>query len=193
MNAPKSQPLRRHLSAALPVFLLLIAVTAPLHAHHLPPGMEDIDEFEHSAALMAGLRHPLLGLDHWMMALAFGWLAAALRSSKAGLAAAALFAAGGFIGAQGIVLPGMDHSFAVAALIVGFALALQRKIPLIAASSFLAAAALVSGNAHGIAWPIESASISYLAGLMVTSLALALIGFTAQRLTQARLATPALA
>ena len=173
---------------------LLVVVTAPLHAHHLPPGMEDIDEFEHSAALMAGLRHPLLGFDHWMIAAAIGWVvAASLRSRKMGLSVAAAFAVGGLLGTQGVVLPGMGYSFAISMLVIGAVLLLQKKMPAVAMLGPIALAALLTGNAHGIAWPVGSAAGSYMAGIMMTSLGMAFVGFAAQRLTQSRLATPALA
>lgn len=195
MNPEKSpHPLRRRLPAWMASIALLLIVTAPLHAHHLPPGMEDIDEFEHSAALMAGLRHPTLGFDHWMVALAIGWVAAAsLRSRRVGLIAGAAFAAGGLMGTQGIVLLGCGYSFAIAVLALGAALAMQKRIPLLATLGLVGIAALLPGNAHGIAWPIGSAAVSYVVGVMATSLALASVGFAAQRLAQSRLATPALA
>ena len=43
-------------------------------AHHLPPGMEEVDEFGNET-LRSQIIHPFTGLDHWMLTLGVvSWL-----------------------------------------------------------------------------------------------------------------------
>ena len=50
-------------------------MAAPLAlAHHLPPGMEEVDEFGNET-LRSQIIHPFTGLDHWMLTLGIAsWL-----------------------------------------------------------------------------------------------------------------------
>ena len=63
-------------------------------AHHLPPGMEDVDEFA-DESLTAVVAHPFTGVHHWFAALAVGlmvWVLSRqpnrLRWAVSGMAAA---------------------------------------------------------------------------------------------------------
>ena len=58
------------LYSLLPAVFVLLAV--PVFAHHLPPGMEEVDEFSDSASFLMGINHPLSGLDHLLAALLTG-------------------------------------------------------------------------------------------------------------------------
>jgi hypothetical protein len=60
---------------------LFTSVLCP--AHHLPPGMEEIDEFAHQA-LPSALTHPPAGHDHWGTAFIVMGLLVAFRLMFAG-------------------------------------------------------------------------------------------------------------
>lgn len=167
------------LLSCLATVSLFLVTALPLHAHHLPPGMEDVDEFEDGAAFMAGLRHPLLGFDHWMLAAVVGVLVVAgVRRSSKGLLLPLLggVAIGAMLGVNAVVLPGVSMSF-VFALVVPLVLLTQRgKLPKSVQSGLIAFAALWQGNIHGLAWPLEAATGSYILGLMAMTAVLAFCG-----------------
>lgn len=176
---------RLNLTRLFASLLLFLITAAPLHAHHLPPGMEDVDEFDEGAAFMAGLRHPLLGMDHWLFAIIIGAVAAAGMTRFARLSPAASLLAGviggAALGLKGLVFPG--------ALIVGMAaLTVLLVMPgsrvhwMVLRLLLIGLAAFWQGNQHGIAWPLESGGVAYIAGLMVATTALAFIGAAMLRL-----------
>lgn len=173
--------------SCLTVVSLFLVTALPLHAHHLPPGMEDVDEFEDGAAFMAGLRHPLLGFDHWMLASVVGVLVVTgvCRSSK-GLLSSLLggVAVGATLGVNAVVLPSGSMSL-LFALAIPLLLLMQRgKLPISAQSGLIAFAALWQGNIHGLAWPLEAATGSYIFGLVATTAILAFCGGVVAKVAQ---------
>lgn len=156
-------------------FGLLCLGTTPLLAHHLPPGMEDVDEFEDDAAFMAGTRHVLLGSDHWLAALAVGAVAAlgATRTAKVTPAACFLIgiAGGAALGLRGVIL---NASFAL--LVTGLLAALNWPNARSRLSALKLAAvtmlALWQGNEHGVAWPLDTDTGWYVTGMLCMTVAL---------------------
>ncbi len=165
---------------ALAVLAFLLLASAPLHAHHLPPGMEDVDEFDVGAAFLAGARHPLLGMEHWFFAITAGALLAAASRKRAGRLASVLLAGlavGGWAGLQDVVFPG-----ASAAAWLAFAgpllwLAAGHRYYHVCLLAWLGLAALLQGNGHGLAWPLEAAGLPYMAGVLLTTAILAFAGW----------------
>lgn len=153
----------------------------PLHAHHLPPGMEDVDEFDDGAAFMTGIRHVLSGVDHWMFALIIGAIAITVmrkRDAKALLAALIVGAAlGAAIGVNQIVISGVQ--LGMLAALVAPAVILMAKDHLSGRGKALVVmiAALWQGNQHGLAWPLESASGYYTVGMLFALTAFAVCGY----------------
>lgn len=148
---------------------LLCLGSSQLLAHHLPPGMEDVDEFDDDVAFMAGTRHVLLGADHWLAALAVGAVTAigATRSSKTASAACFLFGtvAGAALGVQGVIL---DASLAL--LVTGLLAAMNWPNARARLSALKLAAitmlALWQGNDHGLAWPLDTDVGWYVSGML---------------------------
>ena len=166
--------------------LLLFLITAvPLHAHHLPPGMEDVDEFEEGAAFMAGLRHPLLGTDHWLFAIAVGVAATVGVSRFARVCPVASLLAGviggATLGLSDVIFPsalmaGMAVLMAVIVMLTSRMHWFVLKLILIGLVAFW------QGNQHGIAWPLESGGVEFVVGLLVTTITLAFGGAALLRL-----------
>jgi urease accessory protein len=163
-----SLPFTLRLTTRLLAFLGFIWLTsAHLHAHHLPPGMEDIDEFEEALAFTAGLRHPLLGMDHLFFAVSVGFLAASCmtKCSRRSLLIA-LFAGvlgGAVLGRQSIVLPSLPLVIMLPIMLLVFRERLPAKLGFI----LVGMAAIWQGNDHGIAWPFESGYMVYLTGMLM--------------------------
>jgi urease accessory protein len=166
----------------LTTFLLRTAVLplwAAGHAmaHHLPPGMEEADEFA-EPTFAAAVVHPFSGADHWLAALAVG-LSAWSWGKKTGLQSTGLFVlamAGGIVaGRAGFHLPMMETGLAVSVILGGCVVAGARWF---SAQAVLALAALTGawhGIAHGVEWP-ATASPLHASGLVLGS---ALIAFSA--------------
>ena len=139
MNTLSNTRLARYRSV-LPCALLFLAAGAS-HAH---PG--------HGAEIGGigwGFAHPFTGLDHLLAALAVGMLAALCR--RASLAAVFLAAGvlGGFAGAKMGAFLGLESALAISVLVLGCALAFQRRVAQSAAFAIVALAAAMHGWSHG--------------------------------------------
>lgn len=165
--------------------LFSLVVAAPAFAHHLPPGMEDVDEFGDSASFLLGFNHPLTGLDHLAAALLTGVVAARFaRTGRVALLAGALGAllAGSLTARAGLMLPAGEAMLLVS-VIAAFAVILFRSPgPLRIGAGALLAFQVWHGNAHAREAPSTGSSGHYLAGVcmaavltMVIGLALALL------------------
>ncbi len=192
---------RRRLASCLAVFAVLLLTALPLHAHHLPPGMEDLDEFEDGAAFMAGLRHPMLGLDHWLFAALVGALA--VTAARGGrrpfalpLTMLAAIAAGGLMGFSELRLPALQFSQVLTLAVLALLILGKNRLHPAVQFGLVGLAALYQGNDHGLAWPLDAASGAYLGGVVFTTLVLAQAGaavtLAAQVLLPSR-RTPAMA
>ena len=158
---------RRHRGLVL-FSLLLLCRTAS--AHHLPPGWEEVDEFDHQN-FIGGLLHPLTGLDHIVTFIAAGWIAFAMaRSTRSLLAMAVSFIAGLALGNGGIALPMLEQSLALSVLAAGVMLLTQWRA---AAPVVLSLFAFWHGNAHGS----EMSGFNAASGLLLASAALTAFGF----------------
>jgi len=149
----------------------LVPVTAMAHPGH--PAGEN---------LMAGVLHPLTGLDHVLMIVAVSaWAALLAPSSRIGIAAClALFVGvGALIPVSGG--PALEAAIALTVMGAGVLLAVGRQWPLWATGALSAVFALVHGFAHGAEGPAHSSA--YVAGLTLATAALALtVTFAAARL-----------
>ncbi len=168
-----NQPRRNTLITTL--LLATLAPTAAL-AH---PGHDGV-----STGFMAGVLHPLTGLDHVLMIVAVSAWAALLRPAGRVAVAACLgvFVA---IGALAPVAPlsgtGLEMAIALTVIGSGLLLAVGRRWPIWATGSLAALFALIHGFAHGAEGPATSQL--YVPGLVVTTMALALtVSFLAARL-----------
>jgi urease accessory protein len=148
------------------------------------PGHPDM-----SAGFMAGLLHPLGGLDHVLMIVAVSLWAAQLQATGRVAVAASLgvfVAIGALLPAPPLAGAGLETAIALTVVGAGILLAVGRRWPAWAAASFAALFALIHGFAHGAEGPATGAL--YVPGLVVATAGLALaICFLAARLQQHRL------
>lgn len=155
--------------SALPLTLLLLP-TMLLPATALAHPGHDAG----SAGLVAGLMHPLSGLDHVLMIVAVGAWSSLLQPAGRRLVAASL----GLFVALGALLPvmagaGLEAAIAVTVVAAGVLLALGRSWPAWATAALAGAFALVHGFAHGAEGPAHSPL--YVPGLVLATAALALL------------------
>lgn len=149
----------------LALVLLLAAAPAFAHTGH---GAE---------SMQAGILHPLSGLDHLLMLLGSGILAALTgRSLALPLATVGALAGGALLGQSFGSLPGMEALILLSLLVAGGALLVQRARGWLAA--ILPVLALAHGWAHGIEAG-EGAFATFAAGFLLASSVLLAAGFAA--------------
>lgn len=126
-------------------------------------------------SLMSGLLHPLTGIDHLLVLLAVG-LIAAKQGGKAVFAFPAVFfglmAAGALLNTYGVQIPFVESLIALSlvafALLVSISLK-QRSKMLFSGISFFA---VFHGYAHAAEIPADASAVQYFSALMLMSLAI---------------------
>ncbi|PZE09341.1 protein hupE, partial [Pseudomonas sp. 57B-090624] len=109
-----------------------------------------------SSGLMAGVAHPITGLDHLLAMLAVG-LWAAQQQGAARWALPVTFVGtmllGGLLGFEGLELPFMETGIAASVLALGLLVAVAVRPPMFVAVGLTALFALAHGVAHGLELP----------------------------------------
>ncbi|SON53960.1 HupE / UreJ protein [Hartmannibacter diazotrophicus] len=145
-----------------------------------------------TSGFAAGIVHPFLGTDHLLAMVTVG-LWAAHYGTRKGLALPFGFVGGMLAGATtgffGVGLPGAESVIALSLVLLGAALALKTRLPVMAAAGLTFAAGLFHGHAHAV--EASGSALAYVAGFVVaTSLLHAAGGLAGWRLAALRLAAP---
>jgi urease accessory protein len=167
-------PWLRRLLAALA--LLSLAAPALAHDGHGPHGFA------------AGLVHPATGIDHLLAIIAVGWWSAATQGPRWWLvpsAFAASMLAGALLGLAGLSPPATEFLIALSVIASGALLLGRARVATSTALALAAGFALLHGLAHGSEAPRGDAP-GWLAGMVVATLALHLVGATAAPLARHR-------
>ncbi|BCH20593.1 protein hupE [Mesorhizobium sp. L-8-10] len=125
--------------------------------------------------LVAGLAHPIFGLDHLLAMLAVGMIAA--RTGGRGIAAlplsfVAAMLAGAALGMSGVALPAVEPSIALSLVVLGAIMAFGRRQPLARSCALVGLFGLFHGHAHGLEVPASASGLAYVAGFVAATLAL---------------------
>ena len=175
------------LSALLPFTSLVL--TLPASAHHLPPGLEEIDEFSDGASFLMGVNHPLSGWDHLAAALLIGVVAARLGPrGRLALPLAAIFALTG-----GMVLPALPAVEPVLILsVIGAAVVawLRRRAALQAGAAGLVLFQIWHGNAHALETPVNAGRWMFLTGSAAGTMVSMALGLALALLAQRAIPSP---
>lgn len=168
--------------------LLLAPVAAQAHPGH-SLGLSDGADF------LAGLAHPLTGLDHLAAMLAVGAWAARGEGARRWLLPAAFVTTmlAGAVLAPRLALRAdvIEQGIAASLVVFGLMLATTLRLPLATGVALTGAFALFHGVAHGTEAPGGAASTTYLLGFALATAALHVLGLLATlRLTAA--ANPAM-
>jgi len=155
---------RRSLNVATLLMTTLLPAAAMAHPGHEPGN------------LMAGVLHPLTGLDHVLVIAAVSAWAAQLRLQARMLVLAGLAVAVP-LGAMLPFVPAntawLEVALAMTVVGSGLLLAFGRKLPLAAAGTLGAGFALLHGLAHGLEGPRDA--LAYVPGLALATVALTAI------------------
>ncbi|WP_296272397.1 HupE/UreJ family protein [Pseudomonas sp. UBA6323] len=136
------------------------------------------------SGLMAGLAHPVFGLDHLLAMFAVG-LWAAQQSGAARWALPVTFVGsmliGGLLGFGGMEIPMMETGIAGSVLAFGLLVAVAARLPVAISMALTALFALTHGVAHGLELPDLASPFGYAIGFVVATAALHAVGFALVR------------
>jgi urease accessory protein len=130
-------------------------------------------------SFMSGLLHPVLGLDHLLAMAAIGFWS--VRQSTTMKNITPVFVVGGMILGAGIAfagfaMPGVETGITFSVLVAGILIAALAKLPTAIGGTLVGAFMLFHGFAHGAEMPEGATLVAYLAGFLITTLAITLVG-----------------
>lgn len=149
--------------------VLLIALASPAGAV----------EVGGAGGFMPGLLHPVLGFDHLLAMVSVGLLSVQIGGRAIWTVPAAFVAfliGGGALGLAGVPLPSVEGVIALSVLVLGVAIAGQRRVPVALAMAVVGVFAVFHGHAHGAEVPSLAEPLAYVAGFALASALLHLIG-----------------
>lgn len=135
-----------------------------------------------ASGLVAGLAHPMAGLDHLLAMLAVGVWAAMQPASRAWAGPAvfiAMLAAGALLGLGAVALPFVEPGILASVVLFGLLIVAGRTLPASVGLVSIGAFALLHGHAHGT--EAVGAVAGYMAGFMAASALLHLGGYVLGR------------
>jgi urease accessory protein len=150
-------------SRARAVALLLAIAPAVAFAH---------EESGQAAGFLAGLAHPVSGLDHVLAMIAVGLWGAVLGAPAIWVLPVAfpmVMALGGLMGLLGIPVPGVEVGIAVSAIVLGALVFGEARPPLWVGVLIVAFFAVFHGHAHGRELPAGTSALLYSLGFVVAT------------------------
>lgn len=134
--------------------------------------------------LIAGLTHPLFGLDHLLAMLAVGIVSAQYGGRLIWLVPVLFVVSmlvGGILGANGIALPFVELGIALSVLVLGIGIMLANNqgflfwlVPI--SMVFVAIFGSLHGHAHGVEMPGSASPVYYSFGFIVSTSLIHLVG-----------------
>jgi urease accessory protein len=125
--------------------------------------------------LLAGLRHPVSGLDHVLAMVSVGLWGAQLGAPAIWLLPVTfpiVMAFGGMLGLLGVPLPAVEIGIAFSAILLGLAVLAEWRPSLVAAAVIVGFFAIFHGQAHGTELPAGASGLAYSMGFVVATGAL---------------------
>jgi urease accessory protein len=134
-----------------------------------------------TSSLLAGLQHPLSGLDHVTVMVAVGLLAA-LKGGRAlwlwPLSFVGVMIGGAALGMAQLPMPLVEPAILTSVVVLGLLLAFAVELPIWIGALVIGAAALFHGHAHGLE-ATSHGGLGYMTGFVATTAALHLAGIGA--------------
>ena len=159
-------------SRLIPATLCLLLLTTGSAFAHV--GLGQVETFQ------TGFVHPLIGIDHVLAMVAVGLYAASLGGAALWLVPCAfvgMMIVGGVIGYSGIPLPLVEQAIGLSVVVMGLAVALGVRLPVVVAMGLVGLFALFHGHAHGSEAELAS-FLPYAAGFIVATVALHVAGIS---------------
>jgi urease accessory protein len=131
---------------------------------------------------LAGLHHPVSGLDHILAMVSVGLWGAQLGAPAIWLLPVTfpvVMAFGGMLGLMGVRLPGVEIGIALSGIFLGLAVLAEWRPPLWAAALVVGMFAIFHGHAHGTELPPGASGMLYSIGFVMATGFLHAAGITA--------------
>ncbi len=160
---------------------LLLLLLAPLSAvahegSSLPYG-----------SFIAGLAHPVLGVDHFLAMVSVGILSAQIGGRAIWTVPTtfvSVMSIGGLLGWLNVGLTSIELGIAFSVLTLGIAIAADRKLPVLVAMGFVGIFAIFHGYAHGAEMPTVANPVRYALGFMTGTALLHIAGLLVGDISQ---------
>ena len=152
-------------------FALLLLVPGLAFAH--------IGQGDVSGGFLAGLEHPVSGLDHVVAMVAVGIWGAQLRAPAIWILPVTfplVMSFGGVLGGLGVPIPGIEIGIALSAIVLGAMVAVAARPPIWVAAVIVGVFAIFHGYAHGAELPESANAVSYAMGFVVATGSLHALG-----------------
>lgn len=143
------------------------------------PALAHIGQGDIAGGFLAGLEHPVSGLDHVIAMVAVGIWGAQLGAPAIWLLPVTfpiVMALGGVLGAMGIPVPGIEVGIALSGIALGTMVLFAVRPPLWIAAVIVAVFAIFHGHAHGAELPESANAMTYSIGFVVATGSLHLCG-----------------
>jgi urease accessory protein len=130
------------------------------------------EERGQAAGFLAGLAHPVSGLDHVLAMVAVGLWGAVLGAPAIWVLPVAfplVMALGGLMGLLGIPVPGVEVGIAISAIVLGAMVLAEIRPSLWLAAAIVAFFAIFHGHAHGRELPEGTSALLYSLGFVVAT------------------------
>jgi urease accessory protein len=128
---------------------------------------------------LAGLHHPISGLDHVLAMVSVGLWGAQLGAPAVWLLPVTfpmVMAFGGMLGLMGVPLPGVEVGIALSGVLLGLAVLSEWRPPLWSAAAIVGFFAIFHGHAHGTELPDGASGLLYSIGFVMATGTLHAIG-----------------
>ena len=148
-------------TAALALLIVIALLAAPVLAH---------DQQGQAAGFLAGLQHPVSGLDHVLAMVAVGLWGAQLGAPAIWVLPIAfplVMAMGAMLGFLGVPVPGIEVGIAASGILLGTMVMLEARLPLLVAASLVGLFAIFHGHAHGTELPPQQSALLYSMGFVI--------------------------
>ena len=132
-----------------------------------------------SGGFVAGVEHPVFGLDHVVAMVAVGIWGAQLGQPAIWVLPVTfplVMSFGGILGGLGVPIPGIEIGIALSAIVLGCMIALAARPPLWVAAVLVGIFAIFHGYAHGAELPESANAIAFAAGFVIATGALHALG-----------------
>lgn len=131
------------------------------------------------SGLLAGILHPITGLDHVVAMVAVGlWGGILGRPAlwQLPIAFPMIMAVAGAFGATGVPLPGVEVGIALSGIVLGAMVLFAVRMPVWAAMMIVGVFAVFHGHAHGAELPLSANPMAYALGFVLATGTLHLCG-----------------
>lgn len=128
---------------------------------------------------LAGLSHPVSGLDHVLAMVSVGLWGAQLGAPAIWLLPVTfpmVMAFGGMLGLAGMPLPGVEAAIALSGILLGLAVLAEWRPPLPLAAVIVGFFAVFHGHAHGAELPAGASGLTYSIGFVAATGTLHAVG-----------------